>query len=251
MSLVEAISGYIHVIKKGALGQATQRGDQIIRFGAIFAFFVILVSSLLHILTKPFTPLSIWVSNLGIGPNGSAFVFNYGLMMTGIMYSIMIGILDIRLKHLSKKMDIALISGSISGITAVVGIFMLTINNMETGYLVHGIGAYMFFICTPIYTTIATFALLFSHPQAPKLLRSQIITGSIILIIFLSMIPASWFGTQLLQIPYWDILANMDSRLGFVRINEWCAVLGFFAWIYVTGVSLKKIEKCGFLFNKV
>jgi hypothetical membrane protein len=213
----------------------TFRGDIWFIGGSIYAFFVIIIASILHYVSNPFTMFSHWVSNLGIGPNGSTPVFNFGLMGTAVLYFVMAIYTFVKFKGISKITDTLLKISTILGITAVVGIFILTNNVMGTDSPLHVIGAYMFFVCTPFFTSLITVVFEFTEK---KDFRIHKIVSIAYVIISIMMLPASAISAYILNIPSNEMLGSSHPGFAVARIIEWSALFLFFAWIFVTGLMM-------------
>ena len=222
-------------LKKTFSKTGTFRWDYWFIFGAIYAFMVIVVSSFLHYIVSPFSPLSHWVSNLGIGPNGSDLVFNYGLMGTAILYFAMAIFMWRKFQGVSETADKMLVFSTILGISAVVGIFILTNNLMSSGSRLHIIGAYLFFVCTPFFTGMSTGVFALTNTGVSRSLKFVTLFHVLMSIL---MIPASFISSALLDVGSGGMLGSADPGFAVVRVIEWLAVLSFFAWIFQAGIHL-------------
>ena len=233
METLTAIAKLPTYFKQALTKKRTFRGDLWFISGSIYALLVIFVATSLHYIATPITPFSHWVSNLGIGPNGSSFVFNYGLMGTAVLYFVMVLYMGGKFHGVSKIADRLLIASTILGITGVVGIFILTNNVMGPGADLHVLGAYMFFVCTPIFTTMSTWILNLTNAGGP---RNQKIMTYFYLIISIMMLPAIFITSALFNLNSHTMLASADPAFAIVRVIEWMSVLSFFGWIFQTGL---------------
>lgn len=218
-------------------------------FGGLHGVLVILFASILHYIKEPFTFASHWVSNMGIGPNGSALMFNYGLIGSAIFMGTSILTLTYKMWIFKIKGVRTLIAiGTIAGLTAVTGIFMLTLNPMNGDIGLHATGAYMYFVCSITYFVLATIAMRCAKIQS----RKHTIMTIILLILNLLNIPIQYCTIRFVLYPelpaselgfshFMSILGSMDPRLGLVRIFEWIILVGFFVWVIGTGLMLAKI----------
>jgi hypothetical protein len=195
---------------------------------------MILSSILYYFLQQPFTIFSHWFSNLGVGPTG--WSFNQGLQGTAILYSAMVIFFSARFNHGKPLTRYLMRIGAIFGTIAVVGIFILTTNNMIDGHVTHAVGAYMYFISTPIFCSFVT-AALESEGGASK--RQWLFT---LWLVFASiaMVPLMSIIGNLIGLAPDQILGSMDPRLGPARMFEWIAVFSFFIWIFQTGLQYKQ-----------
>jgi hypothetical protein len=215
-------------------------------FGGLQGVFVIAFSSILHYMVEPFTFASHWVSNMGVGPNGSAFAFNYGLMISATLMGMFIVALTVKLWGFQQKgvRSMALIGGA-NGVAAVTGIFILTINPMFGNIMLHAIGAYMYFTNSIIFFVFATLAMHYAKINQ----KWHEITTAILLIINIANIPIQLYALKFLIYPeipaseltfghFASILGSMNPALGLVRIFEWMSLIGFFVWVIGTGIML-------------
>ena len=217
-------------------------------FGGLQGVFVIAFSSILHYMAEPFTFSSHWVSNMGVGPNGSAFAFNYGLMISANLMGMFIIALTAKLWGFEQKgvRSMAIIGGA-NGVAAVTGIFILTINPMFGNIILHAIGAYMYFTNSIIFFVFATLAM---HYAKITQKWHEIMTA-ILLVINIGNIPIQFYAIRFLLYPelpasdlgfaeFASILGSMDPALGLVRIFEWMSLIGFFVWVIGTGIMLAR-----------
>ena len=204
--------------------------------GSIFATLVVIVSSICHYVVEPFNYMTHWVSSMGVGPNGSDVVMNGGLFITGILYLAMACVLTCRFQREahSKGAKVVLILGILSAIISCVGIWLLTIWNMEANFVIHNIGAFMFFIGTPIFTSLMTTGF-FIIGKGSKM---QVIVSTILVLLFISLPIFMMIGAALENIAMDEVLGSMGPGLGLARLVEWMAVLGFFVWILQTGLHI-------------
>jgi hypothetical protein len=202
--------------------------------GALYAFGVMVVSSLLYYYNQgPFTVFSHWFSNLGVGPTG--WSFNYGLQGTAILYLAMVVVYFWRFIRSEKITRWLAIIATPFGLIAVIGIFILTNYNIETGTELHGIGAYMFFIATPFFTSFISVALKFEGSSS----KAQWIISIWLVVISISMAPLMIIMSGQSNLPTESVLASMDPRYGLVRLIEWISVVSFYLWIFMTGFRHK------------
>jgi hypothetical protein len=208
--------------------------------GSIYAMCVMAIGSLLYYLIhEPFTPSSHWFSNLGVGP--TAWTFNQGLQGTALFYSAMVIFITARFIHGKISSRIITLGAAICGIVAIVGIWILTTNNMVDSRPLHDIGAYMYFISTPFFTTMITAVMALEKGASKRLwITTLSLTFTSIMMAPLMTIIAGNIGMD----PSL-VLGSMDPRFGLVRIFEWVSVFTFFLWIHYMAFDYRK-----FLLNK-
>ncbi len=263
-SFMKRATDHVAVTLKNATDFKNRPSAALGIFGGLQGVFVIALSSILHYMIQPFTFASHWVSNMGIGPNGSAFVFNYGLMISASLMGMFIIALTVKLWGYQKKgvKSMALIGGA-NGMAAVIGIFILTINPMNGNIILHAIGAYMYFTNSIIFFVFATLAM--HYAGFGKKLHE--ITTVILLVINITNIPVQFIAIKFSLYPdlaaseltfaqFASILGSMDPALGLVRIFEWMSLIGFFVWVIGTGILLARqsvetrdLQKIHSLFN--
>ena len=206
--------------------------------GSIYALLVMVLSALLfYIFQTPFTIFSRWFSNMGVGLTG--WSFNQGLQGTAIFYTIMVFIISFRMVKAKKATKILIAIGNCFGIIAITGIFILTINTMQSNQPLHDIGAYMYFVATPFYCSFITAAFWVEG----KLSKIHVFTTILLVVSSISMIPLMAVIADNLGISSGDALGSMDPSFGIARAFEWLAVLLFFIWIFETGFLYRSFLK--------
>ena len=218
---------------------STKCGTLLGKVGIYFAIVCtlpIILSCILYYISDPFPIMGIWVSNLGVGSSISAYLFNIGLCISGILFFVFSVLFSIWfIPH--KQIDRWIVRiAQIFNILSVVGIFILTTHNMVSNLPVHSIGSYMFFIGAATYTTGIGLALNHNHQAS---LMHRIIT-IVLLVVFLSVTPII-----LLSVPPTDwptVLGNMSSQLNLARLMEWIALGMFYIWLIYTIYQVKKLN---------
>ena len=87
-----------------------------------------------------------WVSNMGVRPKTSSYVFNWGLFVSSILLFWSVALIN---KFISQKTDnfrILQKCATISAALCSTGIFILVFNDMTNKPELHNIGAYFFFV---------------------------------------------------------------------------------------------------------
>ncbi len=206
--------------------------------GSIYALFVMLLSALLfYLFQQPFTIFSHWFSNMGVGLTG--WSFNQGLQGTAVFYTIMVLIISFRMVKEKKTTQILIAIGNCFGVIAITGIFILTINTMQSNQGLHDIGAYMYFVATPFYCSFVTAA----FAVEGKLSVIHLITTILLVVSSISMAPLMAIIAQNLGIQSAEALGSMDAGFGIARALEWLSVLLFFIWIFETGFLYRSFLK--------
>jgi hypothetical protein len=206
--------------------------------GSFYAMGVMVLSGILYYYFQDsFTIFSLWFSNMGVGPTG--WSFNRGLQGTAILYSFMVLFFIFRFYNTKKSSRILIAIASIFGIVAIVGIFILTENNMIENPSVHNVGAFMYFIATPVYCTMLSVALALEGASS----KLQWIVTVGLVITSIAMAPIMSLIAVHIGIDPSDVLGSMDPRFAVARLFEWGAVFLFFLWIFQTGLLLRKQSK--------
>lgn len=221
-------------VKKTIKKNRAQIEYSLMFIGSIYALTVMVGSAILYyFIQEPFTLFSHWFSNMGVGITGWAF--NQGLQGTAILYSAMIIIFSLRFRNAKKSTKIMSLLGTLFGIIAVIGIFILTTNNMVEGRILHLIGAYMYFVATPFFTTFETVALALEGSSS----KQHWMISLLLVILSISMAPLMSIIGNSIGIPLAEVLGSMDSHFGIVRLIEWASVLFFFIWIFFMGLQYR------------
>jgi len=138
-------------------------------FGCILYLSLFTISVVLYSKTASVNWTQLFVSNMGIGPNGAAFTFSLGLFVLGIMiYPFLINLaqqLWIPIEERAKfpraqfinRLDVI---AFIISIICVPGLFLIAFYSMAIETIVpHAVGAMTFFFGTLIYGTLFYFIL--------------------------------------------------------------------------------------------
>jgi hypothetical membrane protein len=173
---------------------------------------------------QPYSPLNHWVSELGqTGVSDLAIVFNFGLVIGGILFAIfMIGLAAAR-SGLLRLVYGAL--GVVAGIAgALVGIFPM--NNLDA----HGKAALTFFVLGWVVVGLASID--FLRDRDPRFPWWLAIIGALTVAAFLG------FLVVLAPLLGGDGLAAPESRpdVWIVPILEWAVLIGILTWVFLTGL---------------
>ena len=237
------------IIKKSARNIRILSGIAII--GGIEGISTIFISSLLYYLNEPFTMTSHWVSNLGVGSNGSNHVFNYGLMISAIFLGIFLIGISRELWGNGRKNNIVIVIAFLIGLMSVIGIFLLTLNDMFSTYsILHQIGAYTYFTGSVFFILLYSIILRINDYVSNKLLVTGIIMTIIgILMPLMTVICMNWFmypelAISEISLEQWNsMLSNMSPAFKGVRVIEWSMLICFFIWTLQFGFEIKNKAK--------
>ena len=171
--------------------------------GAIWGSFVLLVSVLLYSITEPYSIVNDYVSNLGVGPNGSALVFGIGSAIMGLLYVPFLLILTSHILKLgNEKVRWIIYAAFICGSIAVIGLLILCFNSMAPATIsIHATGAGIYFITTFLLVSFFTWA--FHRIQKSSIWQD--IVFLIVALSFLGMMIASAYISIVIIMPQYSI----------------------------------------------
>jgi hypothetical membrane protein len=174
---------------------------------------------------QAYSPLNHWVSELGqTGVSELAIVFNFGLVVGGILFAMfMIGLAGARTGLLRLLYGALGVVAGIAG--AFVGIFPM--NNLDA----HGKAALTFFILGWVVVGLASID--FLRDRDPRFPWWLAIIGALTVAAFLG------FLVVLYPLLSGDGLAAPDVRpnVWIVPILEWAVLIGILAWVFLTGLT--------------
>ncbi len=212
----------------------------------IIGMITLITASILHSMTEPFTYISHYVSNLGVGPNGSASVFNIGLLIIAIVVlPFVIYILRFLWSDAENKKLINRITfiAFILSLVTIIGMFLVAFFDMVNNPPLHVIGALMAFAPASLWVLIFTISMFLNKKISKIQLISSIIlviictTMTIVVVLSIPLFDASKNMFSLLDINFVSLyLTSMDESLNYVRFWEWLSVWGLFLWIIETGL---------------
>ncbi len=197
----------------GIRGDSYERiiGSHIILIGAIVGFLSLIASIILYISADPtFSFMTHWISNLGIGPNGSSVLFNGAMIYAGIMiwlYSLFLA------RHLHKngalKLLIIICFGC--GMMLGIGLLLTGIFPMELVFGMHNIAAGLFFFGGMFSCMFYGITSYFT----PNLSKLYAISGFLGVAIF---------------IPYL-IINFLPVYIGIIKLAEWAVFFVIPFWV--------------------
>jgi hypothetical membrane protein len=174
---------------------------------------------------EAFSPLNHWVSELGqTGVSQLAMVFNFGLVIGGILFAIfMIGLAA------SRSGALRLLYGALGVVAGIAGAFVgiFPMNNLNA----HGIAALSFFMLGWIVVGLASID--FLRDRDPRFPWWLAIIGALTVAAFLG------FLVVLAPLLSGDGLAAPEVRpdLWIVPILEWAVLIGILGWVFLTGLT--------------
>jgi len=198
----------------------------------------------------PLDFFNMWISNLGIGPNGSASVFKTGLIIHGILLLCFSVGLEQVLHSPTKKAQFFARLAVLMQIIAGVSVILVGIYDMGSNLAVHVTAANLYFfpqLFTAMFTTIS---LIFTK----KMTTEQWFFMGILIILTIIYLPVYLYsefilffhGAGFFEITFdqWVIMmGSMEPEMAWVRYIEWYAGTGLNLWLIQTGFSIVKMEK--------
>src|SRR5271157_2456174 len=226
--------------------------------GGFIFIALLLVAIVLYSLTVPINWFNQFVSNLGIGPNGSAIAFSIGTFIIAVcLYPLVLhaGQLlwmtpDQNRAKLNNRM---VIIAFILAMFAIPGLILVAFFNMGPAtILVHGIGATLFFVGTALYGGLFWLCIEI-HKDSTFLLRicTLAVLGFFIcfmgaVVILVAQNPSEM--ATFLASPSSYIIRILgdvtDTRLAWIRFFEWWFILAMVAWnLYLGYHAVKMAQK--------
>jgi hypothetical membrane protein len=197
--------------------------SHIIVIGALIGFLTAITAIILYILADPtFSFLTHWVSHLGVGPNGSAVVFNGGMIYSGIICWIYNMYLSGYL-HKKGAVNFLILISLVCGVILGVGLLLLGIFPLEVIFGIHNVAAGLFFyggLFSSIFYGITTYF-------TPRISKYQSIVGFLVATIFLSYI----------------IINSLPIGISFKMVAEWAVFFAIPTWILSQGILILRAEK--------
>ena len=209
--------------------------------GAVLGLTLIVVAGILHYIGEPFTFSSHWISNLGVGPNGSGFIFSTGLIIAGSLFLPLIYEFP---KWLPNKRWISQLTVAFATIS-MVNLFMVAIFDMDNFWKIHVITASLFFLTAAIFTLLSTFAMMVNNKGSIQQYGITIILF-VLIIVFIPIyteVSEKWYLKHNLEGNFQDwllLLNTMETELGPVRQIEWIACIVVFIWLIQSSVHCLK-----------
>ncbi|MFX0073970.1 MAG: DUF998 domain-containing protein [Candidatus Hermodarchaeota archaeon] len=195
----------------------------IIVIGALVGFSTAIAAVVLYALADPtFSFFTHWVSHLGVGPNGSAVVFNGGLIYSGIVCWVYTLYLSGYL-HKKGALKFLILISFVCGVILGVGLLLLGIFPLEVIFGIHNIAAGLFFyggLFSSIFYGITAYF-------TPKISKFHSFVGFLVATIFLSYI----------------IINSLAVNISFKMITEWVVFFAIPTWILSQGVLILRSEK--------
>jgi hypothetical membrane protein len=192
--------------------------SHVVVIGALIGFLTAIAAILLYISADPtFSFITHWVSHLGTGPNGSAAVFNGGMIYSSVISWIYSFYLAIYL-HKNGALRILITISLGSGIILGIGLLLIGIFPLELVFGIHNIAAGLFFyggLSSCIFYAITVFF----TPNIPKV---HSVIGFMIASIFLAYI----------------IINALPVNVSFKMIAEWAVFFAIPTWILSQGIII-------------
>lgn len=218
--------------------------------GGLLGLIEIFIAVILHSLTEPITFFSHFVSNLGVGPNGSAQFWNiFSFLCAWVLIPFMPYISKILLlEPISKKNQINNIIVKIAfwiSMVSGLGLMILSAFNMSAATIrIHAVGAGMFFIGDLIFMFLYTTSMYLNGKKEIILYVME----SLIMIFFIGMlismmIVASNADMNIFSLSTEEILefiSNMSDDFQWIRFFEWLVTLTMLVWFVVLGYISKR-----------
>ncbi len=201
----------------GIRGYSYERviGSHIILIGTIVGLLVLIASIILYISWDPtFSFMTHWISNLGIGPNGSSSLFNGGMIYAGIMiwlYSLILA----RYLHKNGALKLLIIICFGCGLVLGVGLLLTGIFPMELVFGMHNIAAGLFFY-GGMFSCMFYGITAYITPNISKFYA------------------ASGFSAAMIFLPY-IILNLLPIYIGIIKLAEWAVFFVVPFWVMSQG----------------
>jgi hypothetical membrane protein len=179
-----------------------------------------------------YSPLTHWVSELGqVGVSELAIVFNLGLIVGGICFSVFILALG-----LARRTGLAWLYTPIGIAAGIAGLFVgvFPMNNLD----LHGIAALTFFNLGWICVGLASWD--FVRKRDPRFPWWLAVIGALTVLAFIG------FLSVLAPLLGGDGLAAPDQRpepLWIVPTLEWAVVIGILAWTFAASFTWWRAER--------
>lgn len=221
--------------------------------GGLLGLIEIGVAMVLHSITEPITIFSHFVSNLGIGPNGSAefwntFSFLCALILIPFMpYLTKTLLLDPTTKRAKLSNFIVKTAFWISMMSGL-GLMILSAFSMAPKTIeIHAIGAGMFFIGDLIFMFLYT-VVMYLNGKRQLILY---ITEGLIALFFIGMLIAMLDVALTAEMNIFSLstdqmmefLSNMSSEFRWIRFFEWLVTITMLIWFVIVGYISRKWEK--------
>jgi len=213
---------------------------------ALIGTIMVIIASILHATAGPFSFFTHWISNLGVGPNGSMYVFNIGLVITVFSFTpFMIYMIKFALNELKSDSTLfkrfSVIATIILSILTLLGLFLVALFPMwpET-IIMHFIAAMMFFLGSMFWTVSFTITL-FLFRKISIVQITATVVAVVIVAIFLGNIV---FLATTVGIP--TDLAAFISTSGtplWVRFWEWMYLFAILAYVFLTSIYVIRYIK--------
>ncbi len=226
-------------------------------FGGLFFTGTLIVAIYLHSIDDPISWFRHFVSNLGIGHNGSPIAFSAGLLVIAaclyplVFHSSQLLWMDASAPRAKWNNRLVLLAFLIS-MFAIPGMIIIAFFSMAPETILgHAIGAILFFGGTMMYGGLYWICIEL-HKDATRLLR---ICTAIVFGFFIAFMGA--LVNLMLQYPneFAAFLADpmaaitamlgntTDTKLGWIRFFEWCLILSMVAWNFCLGVFSVQIAR--------
>ncbi|NHI90885.1 MAG: hypothetical protein EAX96_00195 [Candidatus Lokiarchaeota archaeon] len=214
---------------------------------ALIGTIMIIIAVILHSTAGPFNMFTHWISNLGIGPNGSMAVFNIGLIITVfaftpfIIFMINFAWSEIEGKYIFVKKLLVIVTLIFAFLT-LLGLFLVALFPMwpET-IIMHFIGAMMFFLGSMFWTISMTVTLL---------LFREISIVQIAVTIGVVIVCSIFIGNIVFLMNTGGVTADISNFMTisgtplWVRFWEWMYLFAILAYVFLTSIYiLRYVEK--------
>jgi hypothetical protein len=205
-----------------------------------------LTACALYAISLPFGFDATWVSQVGIGPNGSNYLFNATIIIFAIIFLFFGFAITDWLWGRSRIVNFLSIILAILNVISVTGAIMVGSNPMHTNQYVHVIGAQMYFICILVYALVIWITLGFAHESSKVFNLATIILLGFAMFyapIFANAVSAYYPGHTFLTISFdqfIEVMSSMKPELNGVRIVEWTLLIAVFIWIFILAIHFRQ-----------
>lgn len=208
---------------------------------------MIIIASILHATAGPFSFFTHWISNLGIGPNGSMYVFNIGLVITVfsftpfMIYMIRFAWNEMEGEHILIK-KFSVIITLILSILTLLGLFLVALFPMWPSTIVmHFIAAMMFFIGSMFWTISFTITL-FLFRKISILQIVATVVAVVVVAIFLGSIVIT-MGSGIVVADIASFISTSGTFL-WACFWEWMYLFSILAYVFLTSIYvIRNVDK--------
>lgn len=204
------------------------------------------IALILYTISLPFSLTDLWISNLGIGPNGCNYLFSVIIVLMGIFIFLFAVANCLWLWGISKLTNGILALMVFMNAVAIVGGFLVAIYPMNTRLDIHVIGGYLFFFPTLFFSLFLMVAMALAH-KASAIQWGLTLVLAILATIFVPVFSNSlteFYPNQTMMDLTFDqflvFMSDMGPILSTIRFLEWLAIFVVMIWFIQTAIHFHK-----------